>query len=128
MQEKSSLESGKIKLGRRDEGMVICNFKRLDLYSNYRRSVIYFYTNHYHSFFLNQQFKVMQNKHQPSEWKLFAFFISLKSPPTKKRDKNVFKVKEKRVEKIFNRVLDFFRRFFPPKRKKLMMMKKNNEI
>lgn len=37
------------------------------------------------------------------------------------------KSKKKRVEKIFNRVLDFFSSTFPPKRKKLMM-KKNNEI
>lgn len=112
MQEKSSLESGKIKLGRRDEGMVICNFKRLDLYSNYRRSVIYFYTNHYHSFFLNQQFKVMQNKHQPSEWKLFAFFISLKSPPTKKETKMYLKSKKKGLKRYLIASWIFFRRFF----------------
>lgn len=37
MQEEFAPESGKIKLGRREEEMVICNFKRLDLYSNYRR-------------------------------------------------------------------------------------------
>lgn len=126
MQEKSCLESGKIKLGRREEGMVICNFKRLDLYSNYRRCHLFL---HESLSFILPKSTIQSDAEQTSKrMEIICIFHFTIISTNKKETKMFLKSTKKGLKRYLIASWIFFRRLFPPKRKKLMMMKKNNEI